>query len=172
MGTGTRSRDQKEWIVHGRKHGQPWVIPVVLILMGVLVVMTYQRFMAFDSVTYELRQCQTPLTAESTWAQVQAANCEPLDTAGATFAIYEGASRHDPDVTEAHEFLFDSFPINSVEHSVDLRIPVAAASVVVGEPDNEQVRRALSPDAAGKHWTGYTGDRGPTHYWLLVTPRP
>lgn len=170
MGSGSGTRAREEWIVHGRKPGSPWVIPIVLILMAVLVVMAYQRFMAFEAVTYELRQCQAPLTADSTWEQVQAARCEPVDAGSTVFSIYEGSSRHQPDLVEGSEFIFDSFPINSVEHSTDLVLPEAAESVVIVEPTNERVRRSMRGDAAGTHWTGYTGDRGPTHYWLLVTP--
>jgi len=171
MGIRTGATDKSDWIVHGRKPGNPWVIPIGIILMGILIVMIYQRFMAFDAVTYELRQCQTPLTAESTWEQVRAADCEPLDAAGTQFVIYEGASRHDPDAVDGNKFLFDSFPINSVEHSVEMEFPFAAESVVIVEPENERVRRALSSVSSdGTRWSGYTGQRGPTHYWILLSP--
>lgn len=160
------------WIVHGKKPGNPWVIPVAIILMGVLVVMTYQRFMAFDSVSYELHTCQTPLAADSTWGQIESARCEPLDADGTELVIYEGSSRHAPDIVAGNTFSFDSFPVNSVEHSIQVQLPFPARSVVIAEPDNTRVRRALSSVQAGIQWSGYIGQRGPTRYWVLISPDP
>lgn len=45
-----------------------------------------------------------------------------------------------------------------------------ADHVIVVEPDNEQVTRALLRDASGQDWEGYIDTRGETTYWLLLTP--
>lgn len=165
----TRTKDG--WIVHGKHQNSLWVPVVIVIVIGVLVALAYQRFMAFDTVTYELRHCAEPLTAESTWEQVEAAGCEPADATGATFVLWEERSRHEPDSVAGSVFTFDSFPINSVAHSPQLTLPESAETVVVAEPTNEQLRRPMRRTSVdGLNWSGYTGARGPTEYWILVTP--
>jgi hypothetical protein len=165
-----RARQADEWIVHSRKTSQPWVIIPFLVAIGVLVVLAYQRFMAFDTVTYELRVCQSPLTAETSWSEVEAAGCEPMTDTGASVVLYEGTSRHDPATAEGGVFSFDAFPINASSHAVEISGVPPASSVLIAEPTNERIRRAMSGDASGTSWSGFVGDRGPTEYWLLLTP--
>ena len=167
----TRTKDG--WIVHGQQRNSGWTLLLIAVLIGVLVVLAYQRFMNFDTITYELRQCDAPLTAESTWSEVEDAGCEPMDAAESSFVIYEEASRHNPDSVEGSAFVFESFPVNSILHVAELTLAESAESVVVAEPANEQMRVALRRNTAdGKVWSGYVGDRGPTEYWILVTPAP
>lgn len=165
------SRTKDGWIVHGKHQNSLWVPVVIAALIGVCVFIYYQGFMRFETVTYELRECSAPLTAESTWAEVEAADCQPVDAAGATFVLYEERSRHEPDTVTGSVFTFESFPLNTAAHSPELTLAEPAESVVVAEPDNEQLRRPMRRISSdGLQWSGYTGSRGPTEYWILVTP--
>lgn len=165
------SRTKDGWIVHGKHQNSLWVPVVIAAVIGVLVFLSYQRFMAFDTVTYELRYCSEPLTAESTWAEVEAAQCEPVDAAGTTFVLFEESSQHEPDTVTGSVFTFEDFPINSVAHVPRLVLTEGAETVVVAEPTNEQLRRPMRRyDVDGLNWGGYTGARGPSEYWILVTP--
>jgi hypothetical protein len=164
------SRDTSEWIVHGRKQSQPWVVVVFVIVIAALVVVGYQRFMAFETIRYELRTCERSVVADASWAAVEASGCRPLGAVTGEVVVYEGTSRHDPDSIDGATFVFDRFPVNSTAHSVELTGIEPAESVLIAEPTNERIRRAMSGNASGTTWTGFIGDRGPTEYWLLVTP--
>ena len=165
----TRTKDG--WIVHGTYQNRLWVPVVIAAVIGVLVFGYYQRFMAFDTVSYELRHCSEPLTADSTWQEVEAAECEPVDAAGTTFVLFEERSQHDPSAVTGSVFTFEDFPVNSVAHSPQLILTEPAETVVVAEPTNEQLRRPMRRTSVdGLRWSGYTGARGPTEYWILVTP--
>ncbi|MCA1780946.1 MAG: hypothetical protein ABR500_14075 [Dermatophilaceae bacterium] len=163
-------RNHDEWIVHGRKPGQPWLIVVFFVAIGVLVVLAYQRFMAFDTVTYELRACQSPLTVESTWSEVEAAGCEPTEPGEVQVVLYEGTSRHEPATVDRAVFSFDRFPVNSTLHSVEIDGTPPTGAVLIAEPTNETIRQSMSGNVQGTTWSGFVGDRGPTQYWLLMTP--
>lgn len=164
-----RSRDTSEWIVYGRKQSQPWLIVVFVVAVGVLVVLAYQRFMAFDTVTYELRACRGSLTADSSWSQVESADCRPGSFGDVEVVVYEGTSRHEPAAVDGAAYSFDGFPLNSTAHSVEIDGLPSADGVLIAEPTTERIRRAMSGNAAGTAWSGFVGDRGPTLYWLLVT---
>lgn len=56
----TRQPDQR--IADDTKPRRPWVIIPFVVAIGVLAVLVYQRFIAFDALTYALRACQSPLT--------------------------------------------------------------------------------------------------------------
>jgi Tfp pilus assembly protein PilV len=164
------SRDTSEWIVHGRKTSQPWVVVVFVVVIAVLVVVGYQRFMAFETISYELRTCERSVAADASWSAVEASGCRPLDSASGEVVVYEGTSRHAADSVDGARFVFDRFPVNSTAHSVELTGIEPAESVLIAEPTHERIRRAMSGNAAGTAWTGFIGDRGPTEYWLLIVP--
>lgn len=166
-----RTREKSEWIVQGHHRDSPWVMLVIIALIGAAVVIAYVRFMAFKDVTYELRSCQQPLAADSTWEQIEAAGCEPVDElSGAHLVLYEEKSRHEPDLVEGARFTFERFPVNSVAHAVEITGTSPHGVGLLVDPEGRQIRRELSSNADGTQWSGYTGDRGPTTYWVLFTP--
>ena len=168
----TRTRDTSEWIVHGQHTRRPWVMFVIVALIVAAVVITYMRFKNFETITYELRSCASPLTAESSWEEVEAAGCEPIDATGVTMTLFEEKSRHEPDLVEGGAFTFESFPINTPAQSFEiLGTPPSGAGFLV-DPGGDIIRRQISSNAAGTDWSGFTGDRGPTQYWVLFTPEP
>lgn len=166
-----KGRDHSEWIVHGQTKTNPWVMVAIVVGIAALVVLAYQRLMNFDTITYELRQCEQPLTEESSWAEVTAAGCEPISIDGVTLKVYEGRSEHVPDSTEDSTFIFDSYPVNSIEHVLEIDGTPPGDALLLGDPQGEEIRRAMSSDAGGRDWSTYVGARGPTEYWLLLTPR-
>lgn len=166
-----RTQETKpEWIVHGHQPRRPWVMLVIVGLIIAAVVIAYLRFMNFQTVTYELRACTAPLTVDSTWSQIEAAGCEPIDASDVTMVVFEERSRHDPDQIEGGAFSFEGFPMNNPAHSFEITgTPPHDAGFLV-DPEGQQIRRQISSNAAGTDWSGYTGDRGPTTYWVLFTP--
>lgn len=114
----TRQPDQR--IADDTKPRRPWVIIPFVVAIGVLAVLVYQRFIAFDALTYALRACQSPLTAEASWSEVEAAGCEPLTGEGASVVLYEGTSRYDAVTAEDGVFAFDAFPIDATSHAVEI----------------------------------------------------
>ena len=168
---GTRARDSSEWIVNGRARSRPWVIVVIVAAIAVLIVVAYQRLMAFDTVTYELRACATPVTAQSSWADIEAAGCEPLSDDSVSVTVYEGTSRHEASSVSGARHSFGDFPVNTTAHSVEIAGTRPMGTVLIAEPTNEQIRREMAGNADGTTWTGFVGARGPTEYWLLMSPQ-
>ena len=162
--------DKNGWIVHGTHKNSPWAILVILALIAAVVVLAYQRFMAFDTITYQVRQCAQPLTAESTWADIEAAGCRVGSTAGMEFRVYEGRSEHVPDSVTDDTFIFDRYPVNSVFHTADLTTTEPGQSALIVDPGNEEIRTVMNSDRSGKNWSAYVGREGPTDYWILLTP--
>lgn len=172
----SRARHEARWThaeatVRGTHRNRGWVLLVGFAALVTLSTVAYMEFMRFETVSYELRQCERPLSATSSWADVEAAGCEPVtvtDDAGLT--VVESATRSSPDRVEGSTWFFDEVPVNWPAHSLELVTPVAGESGVIAEPTNQVVRGELSRDTSGTRWTGFIGSRGPTEYWLLVTP--
>lgn len=173
----TRARHEARWThkdstVSGRRQGnRGWVIILGFLAIALAATVAYMEYMRFETVSYELRQCAEPLTEDSTWADVQAAACEPLSlTDGASLTLIEGSSRQQPDSAQGSTWVIDGVAVNSPAHAIEIVSPVVAESGVIAEPTNQVVRSTLSKDASGTRWTGFIGSRGPTEYWLLLTP--
>lgn len=167
-----KERDRSTWIVHGQDRNSPWIMLAIVVLIVVAVVLAYMRFMGFGTVTYEVRECRSPLTAESTWAQIEAADCRAIDvgTDGATLVLYEGTSRTEAASVDGGTFTFEGFPINTPAHAFELRGVRPAGTGLLVDPKDQSVRREVRSNASGTNWNGFTGGRGPTHYWILLTP--
>lgn len=172
-----RARHEARWThehatVRGRRQGnRGWVLIIAFAAVALMATVAYLEFMRFETVRYELRQCAQPLTEESSWAEVEAAGCEPLPLTGqASLTRVEGSSHHEPDSIEGSAWIFEGVPVNSPAHAIELVSPVAAEQGIIAEPTNETVRSELSPDTSGLRWSGFIGSRGPQEYWLLLTP--
>lgn len=167
-----KERDRTQWIVHGQHRNNPWIMFVIVALIVAAVVIAYLRIMAFRTVTYEVRQCQSPLTAESTWAEIEAAECRSIDAVaeGATLVLFEGSSRKEAESVLGGSFTFEGFPINTPAHSFELHGVQPADTGLLVDPKGQSIRREMRSDASGTTWSGFTGGRGPTEYWILLTP--
>ncbi|MFK5647295.1 hypothetical protein ACI3ET_12310 [Ornithinimicrobium sp. LYQ121] len=171
-----RARHEASWtdedaVVKGRVgRNRAWVLLALFAALAVLSTVTFNRFMNFQDVTYQLRSCTAPLTQESTWDEVQAAACDPVPAAGAELTLWAASHERPADATTGDSWTFEDVPVNTAQTSMEIRLPQAARSVVLAEPDNEVVRRELRPDASDRRWTANVGGRGPTTYWVLVTP--
>lgn len=172
----TRHRSEAVWtapeaVVKGRaRQNRPWVLAALIIALVAVVVLTWSRTMGISDVTYELRTCAEPLDAGSSWAEVQAAGCVPAPTAGTRVTLWAEGDQQDADVVDDTTWTFQDVPVNTAATAIEVDLSDPATSVVLVEPGNEQVRRALTKDAPGLSWTANVGARGPTAYWLLVTP--
>lgn len=173
----TRARHEARWThsestVRGRgPRNRGWVLLLCFAAILLIATVAYMQLMRFETVTYELRQCEQPLTDSSSWADVEAAGCQPLAVTGSAGLLQiESSSRNAPDRVEGSTWVFDAVAVNSPAHAIELTSPVPAQSGVIAEPTNKVVRSRLSPDASGTLWTGFIGSRGPTTYWLLLTP--
>lgn len=171
-----RSRHEAKWTspdatVKGRRGGFGWVM-LALGFAVIVVVSTvaYNRYMNFQEVTFELRHCRAPLTAESSWQEIQAAACDPATRGGDVLTMWHEGSQSSADTTTETTWTFEDVPINTVVNALELTTAEPVESVVLVEPDNEQIRRELTTDAERTRWSGHIGDRGPTEYWVLVTP--
>lgn len=169
-----KERDRSQWIVQGQHRNNPWIMLIIIALIVAAIVIAYLRIMAFRTVTYEVRQCAGPLTAESTWAQIETAGCESIDAAadGATLVLFEGSSPKEAESVQGGTFTFEGFPINTPAHSFELSGVQPAETGLLVDPEAQTVRREMSGNASGSTWTGFTGGRGPTEYWILLSPRP
>lgn len=170
LGMRTKTRDTSEWIVNGRQRSRPWVIVLIVAVIAVLVVAAYQRFMAFETVTYELRACAAPVDAGSSWSDVEAADCTPLVDESVSVVVFEGTSRHEPSSVSGARYAFGDFPVNTPAHSVEITGTQPMGTVLIAEPANERIRREMTGNADRTSWTGFVGSRGPTEYWLLMSP--
>jgi hypothetical protein len=171
-----RARHEAAWtdgdaIVKGRVgRNRAWVLVLLFVALALLSTLAFNRFMNFQDVTYQLRSCEAPLTQDSTWEEVQAAACDPAPAAGAELTLWAASHERPADATTGDSWVFEDVPVNTAQTSMEVRLPQPARSVVLAEPDNEVVRRELSPDASDRRWTANVGGRGPTTYWVLVTP--
>lgn len=173
----TRARHEAKWThedatVKGKfTHNRGWWMLVVAFAAVALVsTFAYGRLMNFQDVTFELRHCQQPLTADSTWAEVQAAGCDPAPVDGAAATHWNQGSATSPDTTGETSWTFERLPVNTVVNAIEFDLPEPAVTVVVAEPDKQTVRRALTSDVSDTTWTGMIGDRASTTMWVLVTP--
>ena len=174
----TRSRHEARWTdaratASGRlPRNQWWVLPLLLVGIAVVMFVAWRIYNGVDTVTYEVRQCQQPLTEDSSWGEVQSAGCDPVDAGEMpdSMLLMRGEEPVEPDRTEGAVLAWDGWAVNSPEHSVQLRLEDAAETIVVAEPTNQRVRTGLSGDAADVRWGGFIGGRGPTEYWVLITP--
>ena len=172
----TRSRHEARWTHADAKatgrlpRNAWWMLPLLAALCLVALYGGYRVYMGIATVTYEVRQCQEPLTEQSTWADVQAAACEPASADALTMALMRGEERVEPDGVSGSVLTWEAWAVNSPEHSVDLDLTEPAETVVIGEPEAQRVRVALTSDASDTRWGGFIGGRGPTSYWVLLTP--
>ncbi len=172
-----RSRHEAKWTdekatVRGGGPGNRgwWTLAVGFVVIAALATVAFNRYMNFQDVTFELRRCQAPLTAESTWQEVEAAACDPAAIDGDVLTMWHEGSQSAADATTESSWTFRDVPVNTVVNAMELTTGGPAASVVLVEPDNKQIRRGLTSDSARTSWSGHIGDRGPTTYWVLVTP--
>lgn len=172
-----RSRHEARWThetatVKGAAGGNRgwWALALGFLVIAVVSTLAFNRYMNFQDVTFELRRCQGELTADSTWPEVQAAACDPAAIEGDTLTMWHEGSQSAADSTTESSWTFEDVPVNTVVNAMEIVTRGPAASVVLAEPGNEQIRTALTSDAARTRWSGHIGDRGPTTYWVLVTP--
>ena len=172
----TRSRHEARWTspeasVKDRRGNQGWVMLVVgFAVIAVISTLAFNRYMNFQDVTFELRRCQAPLSEEASWQDVQAAACDVAPIQGDELTMWHEGSQTPADATSESAWTFEDVPINSVVNAMEINTSQPAESVLLVEPDNQRVRRALTSDSARTRWSGHIGDRGPTTYWVLVTP--
>lgn len=171
-----RARHEARWTaedatVTGRTGNRGWwMIAAGFVLIAALTTLTFNRFMNFQDVTFELRTCSAPLAADATWEQVMAADCQAASTEGLELSHWQEGSRRDPAETTTTGWVFDRLPVNTVANALELRTEASAETVVLADSGAEKIRRAMSSDSAGLRWSASLGDRGPTTYWVLVTP--
>jgi PhoPQ-activated pathogenicity-related protein len=172
----TRSRHEASWTspdaaVKRPRGNQGWVVLVLgFAVIAVVATLAFNRYMNFQDVTFELRRCQAPLSAEATWQEVQAAACDTATIEGDELTMWREGSQSFADATTESSWTFEDVPVNTVVNAMEVNTGQPAESVVLAEPDNESVRLALTSDTARTRWSGHIGDRGPTTYWVLVTP--
>lgn len=153
----------------GRNRG--WVMLAVgFVLIAFLSIFAYNRLMNFQPVTFELRHCQAPIEQGATWADVQAAGCDPATIDGDVVTMWSGSYQQAADSVSESSWTFDDVPVNTVVNALQVDTGAPAESVVLVEPDKESIRVVLSPDASRTKWTGHIGDRASTTMWVLVTP--
>lgn len=172
----TRNRFEAAWThpessVKGKvRRNRPWVLAALFAIVAVVITLAWGRMMNISDVTYELRVCEQPLDAGSGWAQVEAAGCVTTPAEGDRVTLWAEGSQQEADVTSSTSWTFEDVPVNSPATAIQVDLDSPAGSVVLAEPTNERVRRALTGDAAGQRWTANVGSRGPVTYWVLVTP--
>lgn len=173
-----RSRHEAAWtadesLVKGRvRRNKAWVLLLLVAAGATLIGTTWWKSMNFQSVTYQLRVCAEPLTKESSWAQVQQAACDPAPISGNRLTLWAGSDEQEPASSAESSWTFTEVPLNTALTAIQINLADAAQTVVLAEPDNKSLRRSLTGDAAGQKWTANVGSRGPTSYWILVTPQP
>ena len=171
-----RHRNEAAWthedaLVRGHpRRDRAWVLIVLAVLGVVVITLSWSRMMGISDVTYEYRVCREPLTQESTWSQVQAASCDVAPLGDARLTLWAQGDQQEPDVTAASSWTFEDVPVNTSATAVELDVSDPATSVVLAEPTNQQVRRALTSDTTRTTWSANVGARGPVTYWVLVTP--
>ena len=90
-------------------------------------------------------------------------NPEPL-------RLWHQSSTRDRASAEGPTWWFEDVQIDTVANAVQVDLADPARSVVLFDHEDGSVRTALTPDASDTRWTRTVGTRGPTSYWLLVTP--
>lgn len=172
-----RARHEGRWthdeatVKGSRSRNRWWIMLAPAALIVILAAVGYTRFWNFQTVHYGLRQCNQPLSLESTWAEVQAAACDPIDPAGVQLTIRnEGQEVIEPSAVEGSTLSFDDIPVNSPAPAIRIELDRPAGAIVLAEPDHERIRRELNGDASGTSWSANVGSRGPTDYWVLITP--
>lgn len=172
-----RARHEAAWThqdatVRGGAGGnRGWVMLAVgFAVIALLSIFAYNRLMNFQTVTFELQQCQAPLGEDATWADVQAAGCAPAPIAGDVLTMWHAGDQSRADAETGSAWVFEDVPVNTVVNSMQVDTAEPARSVVLVEPDKERVRTVLTGDSAGTRWSGYVGDRAATTLWVLVTP--
>lgn len=172
-----RARHEALWThqestVKGRtQRNRPWVLILLAALIAGLAALGYTRFWNLQTVTFELRQCAQPLTEESSWADVQAAACAPVDPGATRLWVANEGEQIQPATVEGSTFSFENVPIHSPAPGLRADLDRPARTIVIAEPENERIRREMNQlDAAATSWSGHIGSRGPLHYWVLLTP--
>lgn len=171
-----RARHEASWtdaeatVKGSPQRNRPWVLILGVALIVGLASLGYSRFWNMQTVSYELRECVQPLTDESTWEQVQAAACDPVEPGRTRLFVTNEGEQIAPATVEGSTFSFDMIPVHSPAPGLRAELDRPAQSVVIAEPENQQIRRQMNGDAAGTGWSANIGSRGPLHYWVLVTP--
>lgn len=154
-----------------------WVLLLAVALVIGLAIFGYQRWWAFETVAYETKVCEQPLTEDSTWADVEAAGCRPTDVADlGQVVVYNQLDRSDmsarlePASIEGAVTTYDDIAVNSPAHYLELDTTQPVDNVVVAVPADQEIRRAMTSDASRTDWGVPIGSGGATHYWLLITP--
>lgn len=171
-----RARHEAGWTTDGsRIRGNPnrnrwWILLVCAAVIAGVSWWGYGRFMNFQDISYEVRFCDRDLSEDSTFAEVSSAGCTPAPVDGMDLQIREERSLHQYDRIDGSAFVFEGFPVNTPAHAPLLTGAPAASSILLVDVDQERVVDAMAPNADGSEWSGYTGSRGGTHYWILITP--
>ncbi|GGK78043.1 hypothetical protein [Ornithinimicrobium pekingense] len=173
-----RARHEAKWthseaIVRGRPGGNRgwWTLGLLFAVVAVVATVAYNRYWDVQDVTFELRRCEAPLTADSTWQEVQAAACDPATIEGDEVTMWHEGTQTQADSTTGSSWTFEDIRINTVINAMEMRTGTPAESVVLAEPENETIRRALTTDSERVRWSANVGSQGPTTYWVLVTPQ-
>ena len=171
----SRNRTEASWTheratVKGRRRDKWWVLLALIVALVVVVTLTWNRMMGVGDVTFELRHCAQPLAKDSSWEEVQAAACDPAPIEGTTLNVLLGLDPQEPVSTTETTWTFENIAVNSPENGLAVRTDEPVQSVVLAEPESQQIRRALTSDASDQRWNANIGGRGPTSYWVLVTP--
>lgn len=153
-----------------RNRNRFWVLFGLVALGAVIISLTWSRMMGVTDVTYELRHCQQPIAEDASWQEVQAAACDPAPIEGLTARQVAASDEQEPSSSSGSTWTFKDVPVNSPENSFRLRLTEPATTVVLAEPGNEKIRREFTGDAEGIRWNAFVGSRGPSEYWILVTP--
>ena len=150
-----RSRYEAKWThpeatVQGKQTRNKWWV-IVLGFAAIMLISTTAmvRYMNFQTVGYELLQCAAPLTEESSWAEVQAADCRPMPVDGVELIHLQEGSVREPVRVEGSTIFVEDVPINSPAHALRLTLSNPVSSIVVAEPENERLRTEMSGDAQG-----------------------
>lgn len=171
-----RARHEALWThdestVKGKvQRNKPWVLILLMACIAGLAALGYTRFWNLQTVTYELRECAQPLTAESTWSEVQSAACDLVGPGGSRLWVVNEGEQVQPATVEGSTFTFERIPIHSPAPGLRAELDRPARTIVIAEPENEQIRRQMNGDSSGTSWSAHIGSRGPLHYWVLVTP--
>lgn len=162
--------DAEATVKGSAQRNRPWVLILGVALIVGLASLGYSRFWNMQTVSYELRECAQPLTDESTWEQVQAAACDPVEPGQTRLLVTNEGEQIEPATVEGSTFSFDMIPVHSPAPGLRVELDRPMQTIVIAEPENQQIRRQMNGDASGTSWSANIGSRGPLHYWVLVTP--
>lgn len=132
-----------------RKRGFRWGWLALLLIPAVLVtfsVARYNDYWQYDSMTVTTLQCQEPLEADATWADMEAAGCTSA-ALGATVQLVDGGRNVDNEPeTDGTEWTFDNVPTAFSTLALNVTVPETAGKVfmVDAEPTPPEVLREMT----------------------------